>query len=114
MDVLASDNKPYTLYLADTPGFDEISRSDTDVLINIVTSLQTMRKEHIKLSGIIYLHRITDTRIGGAASRNLRMLHELVGTDKMKNVLFVSNRWEEVRTDLLHRPHHTICRYGVG
>ena len=97
MDVIASDNKPYNLFLADTPGFDDDSRSDTNLLINIVTSLNDMRKQHIKLSGIIYLHRITDNRIGGVASRNLRMLHELVGADKMKNVLFVSNRWEEVR-----------------
>ena len=94
----ASNHHSYDVYFADTPGFDDSSRSDTDVLKNIVTWLGAMRSKDIKLSGIIYLHRITDDRVGGTAWRNLRMLHNLVGADKMANVLLVSTRWEEVRT----------------
>ena len=96
MNFLASDGQSYDVYFADTPGFDDSSRTDTDVLKNIVTWLGAMRENRMKLSGIIYLHRITDTRVGGTAWRNLRMLHDLVGTDKMANVLLVSTRWEEV------------------
>ena len=97
MNFLASDNQSYNVYFADTPGFDDSARSDTDVLKNIVTWLGAMRENKMKLSGIIYLHRITDPRVGGTAWRNLRMLHNLVGADKMANVLLVSTRWEEVR-----------------
>ena len=97
MDFFASNNQFYELYLADTPGFDDTASSDTDVLRNIVTWLGAMREKRIKLSGIIYLHRITDVRLGGTALRNLRMLHNLVGANKMANVLLVSTRWEEVR-----------------
>ena len=88
----------YDVYFADTPGFDDSTRSDTDVLKRIVSWLVAMRDKRIKLSGIIYLHRITDDRMGGTAWRNLRMLQNLVGEDKMANVVLVSNRWEEVRT----------------
>ena len=97
MDFLASDSKSYDVFFADTPGFDDTTRSDTDVLKNIVLWLGLMREQSIKLSGIIYLHRITDNRVGGLAWRNLRMLHSLVGADKMANVLLVSTRWEDVR-----------------
>ena len=94
----ASNNQSYDVYFADTPGFDDSSRADTDVLRNIVTWLGAMRENRLKLSGIIYLHRISDTRVGGTACRNLRMLQNLVGPDNMSNVLLVSTRWEEVRT----------------
>ena len=67
MDFLASDNQSYDVYFADTPGFDDSSRSDTDVLKNIVYWLGVMREKSIKLSGIIYLHWITDNRVGGTA-----------------------------------------------
>ena len=98
VNFLASNNQSYDVFFADTPGFDDTTRSDTDVLKNIVHWLGAMRKRRIKLSGIIYLHRITDNRLGGVAWRNLCMLHSLVGADKMANVLLVSTRWEEVRT----------------
>ena len=98
MNFFASNKQSYDVYFADTPGFDDSTRSDTDVLKNIVGWLGAMRERRIKLSGIIYLHRITDDRVGGTAWRNLRMLHNLVGADKMANVLLVSTRWEEVRT----------------
>ena len=98
MNFLASNNQSYDAYFADTPGFDDSTRSDTDVLKDIVSWLGAWRAAEDKLSGLIYLHRITDTRMGNAAWRNLRMLRALVGEDKMSNVLFVSTRWEEVRT----------------
>ena len=98
MNFLASNNQSYDLFFADTPGFDDSAMSDTSVLIDIVSWLGSLRAENIRLSGIIYLYRITDTRMGGAACRNLHMLQALVGEDKMANVLLVSTRWEEVRT----------------
>ena len=101
MNFLASNSQSYDVFLADIPGFDDSTRSDTDALKNIVTWLGAMRQIDIKLSGIIYLHRITDDRIGGMSRRNLRMLQDLVGADRMVNVLLVSTRWEEVRTVFL-------------
>jgi len=95
MTFRATDGKQYTLYIADTPGFDDTQQSDTQVLQNIVTWLGALRENEVKLSGIIYLHRITDERMGGIGARNLSMLANLVGPNNMRNVMLVTNHWED-------------------
>ena len=50
-----------------------------------------------KLSGIIYFHRITDTKMGGISLRNLRMFRKLCGDDALKNVVVVTTRWDDVQ-----------------
>ena len=94
----ASNNQSYDLFIIDTPGFEDARRSNTNVLKNIVIYLCAMQTRQIMLSGIIYLHRITDDRVVGTSMRSLRMLQNLIGTHRMANVLLVSTRWEEVRT----------------
>ena len=98
MNFPASNNQSYDLFFVDTPGFDDSRQSDTVVLSDIVVCLCAMQTRQIMLSGIIYLHRITDDRVVGTSMRSLRMLQNLIGTHRMANVLLVSTRWEEVRT----------------
>jgi len=50
----------------------------------------------MKLSGLIYVHRICDVRMGGISSRNFRMFRKLCGDDTLKNVVIVTNMWGEV------------------
>jgi hypothetical protein len=50
----------------------------------------------MKLSGLIYVHRISDVRMGGISSRNFRMFRKLCGDDTLKNVVIVTNTWSEV------------------
>lgn len=49
-----------------------------------------------KLSGIIYMHRITDSRMGGIARKNFSMFRKLCGDKTLKNVMLVTNMWGEV------------------
>ena len=49
-----------------------------------------------KLTGFIYMHRISDTRVGGASKRNLRMFQKLCGRDSFKNVIIVTTMWDRV------------------
>lgn len=49
-----------------------------------------------KLAGIIYLHRISDFRFGGIATRNFKMFRELCGEKSLKNVVIVTTMWSEV------------------
>ena len=49
-----------------------------------------------KLAGVIYLHRISDFRFGGIATRNFRMFRELCGENTLKNVVIVTTMWGEV------------------
>jgi chromosome segregation ATPase len=51
-----------------------------------------------KLTGIIYLHRITDVRMGGISRRTFRILRELCGQDTLSNVLIVTNMWSDPPT----------------
>ena len=52
--------------------------------------------ENIRLTGIIYLHRITDTRMGGVALKNLTMFKKLCGEDSFSSVVLATTFWEDV------------------
>jgi hypothetical protein len=49
----------------------------------------------VKITGLLYLHRITDNRFGGAGRRNFRMFRKMCGTDSLKNVVIVTNMWSQ-------------------
>ena len=56
-------------------------------------------KKKVTLSGIIYVHRITDARVDGPIQRNLRMLGELYGDSSAKNVVLVTTMWDKARSE---------------
>lgn len=78
-------------YLIDTPGFDDTTRSDTDILKEIVDVLNRLYTQKIRL---IYLHRISDVRMQGSAVRNLDMLRSLCGEDAFPNIALESTMWQ--------------------
>ncbi|KAJ7031370.1 P-loop containing nucleoside triphosphate hydrolase protein [Mycena alexandri] len=82
--------------LIDTPGFDDTSRSDTEILTQIASFLATTYESGKKLAGVIYLHRISDVRMGGISTRNFKMFRQLCGDSTLKNVVIVTNMWGEV------------------
>lgn len=102
-DVMTS--KPFILNgnivtLIDTPGFDDTNRSDTEILRSIAAYLSNTYEQGAKLAGIIYMHRISDTRVGGTSSRNFRIFRELCGESTLRNVLIVTTMWSEVSPEL--------------
>ncbi|KAN0097942.1 hypothetical protein V8E55_002388, partial [Tylopilus felleus] len=84
--------------LIDTPGFDDSRESitDTDILEKIAQFLEPEEGERRKLNGIIYMHRISDPRVGGVSRKNLRMFHSLCGDANLKNVRIVTTNWDRV------------------
>jgi hypothetical protein len=106
--------------LIDTPGFDDTTRSDTDILKIVAHFLSTAQvytvhpstvkslilgvcdryKNGMRLSGVIYMHRISDFRMGGVAKRNFNMFVQLCGERSLKNVALVTNMWSEVPLEL--------------
>ena len=48
-------------------------------------------KKGVKLSGVIYIHRISDFRMGGSSSRNFKLFRNLCGDDALKNSVVVTN-----------------------
>lgn len=49
----------------------------------------------IRLSGLIYLHRIMDTRFGGASGRNLRTFKKLTGKENLGSVVLATTFWKK-------------------
>ncbi|KAL4871500.1 hypothetical protein BDV12DRAFT_194266 [Aspergillus spectabilis] len=97
VDVYAYEVSPsHTVYLIDTPGFDDTNRSDTQVLREIAGWLGASYKHKILLHGIIYLHRITDIRMQGSAKKNLVMFRQLCGEEALKKVILVTTMWDKV------------------
>ncbi|KAF9450923.1 hypothetical protein P691DRAFT_773577 [Macrolepiota fuliginosa MF-IS2] len=88
------------LVLVDTPGFDDTSRSDMEILMMISEWLQKTYERDVRLSGLIYLHRITDNRMAGSPLKNLRMFGELCGDVAMNKVILVSNMWQKVKPEV--------------
>lgn len=90
------DHNGRKVHLIDTPGFDDTTRSDVDILMEVASFLATTYNNEIKMDGIIYLHRITDVKMGGSAIINLRMFAKMVGEEALSKVVLATSRWNEV------------------
>ncbi|OCK89283.1 uncharacterized protein K441DRAFT_284274 [Cenococcum geophilum 1.58] len=88
-----------TVYLIDTPGFDDTNRSDTEVLREVASWLTASYSNKIRLSGIIYFHRISDLRMQGSAKKNLFLFQKLCGSEALKNVVLATTMWDRVNFD---------------
>ena len=88
------------VHLIDTPGFDDSDRTDADVLRDIAGYLGTAYQNDIRLSGIIYTHRVTDPRMQGSARRNFFMFRKLCGSDCYRQIALVTTFWSQVGTDI--------------
>jgi len=82
------------IYLVDTPGFDDTKRTDSQILVEIVLWLNKAHISNVKLAGIIYLHKISDTRLGGSGTKNLRMFQALCGEKSLGSVVLASTMWD--------------------
>jgi hypothetical protein len=57
-------------------------------------------KKNIKLAGIVYLHRISDNRMSGAALYNLRTFASMCGRDAMRGAILVTTMWGDVKEEV--------------
>jgi len=115
------------LVFVDTPGFDDESKSDLEVLKMVDNWLKSTYGKDMKLSGLLYFHRISDNRKTGSPLRILGMFEELCGKDTLQKVILTTTMWDEVdretgetrETDLKSRywrpmlqRHSTTNRFG--
>ena len=102
------------LVLVDTPGFDDTYRPDTEILrtladwltkryVIVWTVSSPAMQIHIQRdpggdirrpTGIIYLHRITDNRMSGAAWKNLEMFSRICGNIPLQRARLVTTMWD--------------------
>lgn len=88
------------VFLVDTPGFDDSTRSDAEVLRELAAWLTATYAKKIRLSGIIYLHGINQPRMQGSARKNIMMFKKLCGDDALKNVILATTMWDLVDEDV--------------
>ena len=93
-------DKNQDLFMIDTPGFNDTYRSDTDILREVANWLGRSYSHAIQLTGIVYLHRILDPRLGGSALKNLRMFKKLCGEEGLSSVVFGTTMWSDGDMDL--------------
>ncbi|CAL1717341.1 unnamed protein product [Somion occarium] len=86
--------------LIDTPGFDDTVKSEAEILRLITRFLAETYKIGRKLNGVIFLHRITDVRMGGVARKNFHLFKKLCGDDALKSVVIATNMWGGVEPGL--------------
>lgn len=57
-------------------------------------------RNRFKLTGIIYIHHISDTRFTGIARCKFEMFYELCGDSAFGNAIIVTNMWVGVSPDV--------------
>ncbi|KAI0533320.1 P-loop containing nucleoside triphosphate hydrolase protein [Xylaria digitata] len=87
------------VYLVDTPGFDDTSRTDVEIFKELAFLFGQLYRNGARLGGILYLHRITDNRATGSAVRSFNTLKSVCGPDAAKFVLLVTTMWDSIPTD---------------
>ena len=86
--------------LVDTPGFDDAYRTDKEVFADIVEWLKLTYESRKLLSGIVYLHPITRTRITKSSATSLDVFASLVGPDSLHNISLVTTMWDLLNDDI--------------
>ncbi|KAJ8123974.1 hypothetical protein ONZ43_g198 [Nemania bipapillata] len=92
----------------DTPGFDDTSRSDAEILGEIARLLAGQFTLGFELKGIIYIHRITDVRYAGSSIKTFEIFKRICGESAMENVILVTSRWSEVEESTGARREHEL------
>lgn len=65
----------------------------------IAIGLHILHKKQLHLRGVVYVQRITDTRMSGASRRSLEILEAICGTPASPNIVFVTTMWDKLGSD---------------
>ncbi|KAF9869564.1 hypothetical protein CkaCkLH20_12957 [Colletotrichum karsti] len=82
-----------SVYLIDTPGFDDTHVSDFDTLQTLATYLSISYHRNVYVHGIVLLHSIASSRITGSARRAIAMFQALCGPTTNSNVALATTFW---------------------
>ena len=95
------------MVLVDTPGFNDTERSDTDILTLLADWMKGSYND-LPLSGIIYLHSISEPRMTNSILTNLRMFRKLCGDENLKNVMLATTKWGITPPEDAERRDHEL------
>jgi hypothetical protein len=92
----------------DTPGFDDASRSDGDVLHDISYLLGQLDRSKKTLAGIIYIHPLPNSRFPGSVLKNLRIFKKLCGGDDFARIVLATTMWDMIDRETAERRENEI------
>ncbi|KAI0736606.1 P-loop containing nucleoside triphosphate hydrolase protein [Fomitopsis betulina] len=95
--------------LIDTPGLDDTSRSTEDVIRMVTAYVANMRKKGRIVQGAIYLHRISDNRMGQVALQSLRAFEGLRAQEALPHIAIVLSMWEDVPPNVRDERKKVLC-----
>lgn len=87
-----------TVHLIDTPGFNDTLRSDAETFQELAYWLGVADDRKFQLSGVIFLHRITDIRFHSSTRRALEIFKALCGQDAFCGMVVATTMWNRVAT----------------
>lgn len=93
------DHRP--ILLIDTPGFDDDSRTDVQILEDIAKWMaqQGYMKRSDQLDGLVMLHPVTVHRLGGHERRRTKLLQNLLGENAFKRIIIATTMWERIKDE---------------
>jgi hypothetical protein len=77
----------------DTPGFDDPTISDAELLKTITTCLVDIFNDQADIQGALYIHPVTEVRLRGSGRKNLLMFKKMLGMRGMSNCRLVTTKW---------------------
>ncbi|KAH7910732.1 P-loop containing nucleoside triphosphate hydrolase protein [Hygrophoropsis aurantiaca] len=81
------------IIFVDTPGFDDTSVDDAEILRRIAVWLARSYSDRVKLAGVLYLYNIAIPRFTGTTRKTLELFQKLCGDDACRGVILVTTHW---------------------
>ncbi|KAI6750892.1 hypothetical protein HG530_014342 [Fusarium avenaceum] len=95
IDVFEYTTKGQRVFLIDTPGFNDTTRSDVETLEILATYLGASYANGVRIHGVLMLHPITNNRMSGSSLRYLAFLKAMCGFESYRNLVIVTTMWPE-------------------
>lgn len=89
-----------TVHLIDTPGFNDTLRSDGETLQELAYWLIAASEHGFRLSGIVYLHCIADTRFHRSSQQSLDLFKAICGADAFRGAVIATTMWDRMTCDI--------------
>lgn len=84
-------------FFIDTPGFDDTSGVDeADILKMTAGKLTQISNENLKLTSILFLHKITENRLTGRSQRLQRVYEKVWGHEAFQSVVLGTAKWYDL------------------
>lgn len=83
------------VHLVDTPGFNDLQRTNIQILQELVFWLSQSNEKGFFLDGILYLHNILAPRFEGSIRQSFEIMKEIVGENNYSCVYLAATFWDE-------------------